>query len=336
MKTNSFVAGAVGFVLGAALFAGGAAYAEGVSAERSTQPVFVDSKRVELEAYNIYGSNYVKLRDVGKTAGFNVYWDGAVQIDTTAPYTGEAPAAVTPAPQTAPATDTAPDASAGANPAIFAGSYTREAYNALRQTVTTRTDSAPVAMSDATWDAMQEVIAAIGEWPAYHLKMNGGKAYFTAQYSDSYQAAADYCRSFIDGLAGKSDADKARLIALYVCDRLDYQSDAFSTPRTVLVSDAVSRGNCMSYAHNFMYLCNMANIPCVFAHSADHQWNEVYVGDEWRSVDLTGTDVGYDSAKPERATVFFTAQDMQGASYRQAQALLTMIAKEVLVPGSTK
>ena len=292
MKTKMFVAGAVGFVLGAALFAGGAAYAEGVSAERSAQAVYIDGQRVEMEAYNIFGSNYVKLRDVGQAVGFNVYWNGAVQIDTSAPYTGEAPASA-PAPQE----QSAPDASASANPAIFTGSYTREAYNALRQTVATRADSAPVAMADAT---------------------------------------ADYCKPFIDGLAGKSDADKVRAIALYVCDHLEYQSSTLSSPREVLTSDAVSRGNCMSYAHNFMFLCNMADIPCVFVHSADHQWNEVYVGGEWRSVDLTGTDVGYDSAKPERATVFFTKQDMQGASYQQAQPMLTMIAKEVLVPGSTK
>ena len=91
MKNNSFVVGAVSFALGAALFGGGAAYAEGVMAERSTNAVYVDGQRVELEAYTIFGSNYVKLRDVGKAVNINVYWDGAVQIDTDAPYTGEAP-----------------------------------------------------------------------------------------------------------------------------------------------------------------------------------------------------------------------------------------------------
>ena len=337
MKCGKILYGAACFMLGAALFGGGAAYAAGVMAERSTNTVYVDGQQVELEAYLINGANYVKLRDVGQTVGFNVYWNGTVQIQSAAPYTGEAPATTpTPQEQTAPTMSAAPDVSASANPSIFTGSYTREAYNAIRQTVSTRADSAPVAMSDGTWDAMQEVIAAIGEWPAYHLKMAGGMAHFTVQYSDTYQAAADYCKPFIDSLAGKNDTDKVKAIAFYVCDRLTYATNAFSGPNTALTSDAVSRGNCMSYAHNFMFLCNMADIPCVFVHSADHQWNEVYVGGEWRSVDLTGTDVGYDSAKPERATVFFTKQDMQGASYQQAQPMLTMIAKEVLVPGSTK
>ena len=328
-----------GIVLGAILFGGAAAYAAaGVMAERSAQAVYVDGQRVELEAYNIGGNNYVKLRDIGAAVDFNVYWDGsAVQIQSGTPYTGEAPAS-TPAQQepTIPAASAVPDESAKTNPAIFTGSYTREAYNALRQAVSTGTESTPIAMPEDTRDAMQEVIAAIGNWPFYHLETADGKAYFVPKYSDSYQEAAEYCKPFIDSLAGKSDADRVRAIALYVCDRLTYETNAFTSPRTVLVSDAVSKGNCMSYAHNFMFLCNMADIPCVFVHSADHQWNEVYVDGEWRSIDLTGTDVGYDSVRPERATVFFTAEDMQGASFQQTQPMLTMFAKEVLVPGSTR
>ena len=31
--------------------------------------------------------NYVKLRDMGKQVGFNVYWNAGVQIDTGHPYT---------------------------------------------------------------------------------------------------------------------------------------------------------------------------------------------------------------------------------------------------------
>ena len=42
-------------------------------------------------AYNIAGNNYVRLRDIGRQVGFNVYWLDGVQIDTDAPYTGEAP-----------------------------------------------------------------------------------------------------------------------------------------------------------------------------------------------------------------------------------------------------
>ena len=72
-----------GIVLGATLFGGVAAYAAGVMAERSAQAVYVDGQRVELEAYNIGGNNYVKLRDIGAAVDFNVYWDGSDTIATT-------------------------------------------------------------------------------------------------------------------------------------------------------------------------------------------------------------------------------------------------------------
>ncbi|MBR2743099.1 MAG: PepSY domain-containing protein [Clostridia bacterium] len=66
----------------------------GVMAQRSTQTVFVDGSRVELETYLINDSNYVKLRDVGQVINFNVYWDGsAVQMQSRSPYTGMPPAA---------------------------------------------------------------------------------------------------------------------------------------------------------------------------------------------------------------------------------------------------
>ena len=48
-----------------------------------------------MEAYGIAGHNYVKLRDIGKAVGFEVYWDGdakCVQVESGKPYTGEAPA----------------------------------------------------------------------------------------------------------------------------------------------------------------------------------------------------------------------------------------------------
>ena len=91
MKKGTILYGAACFMLGAALCGGGAAYAAGVMAERSTNAFYVDGEQVELPAYAINGNNYVKLRDVGEAVGFNVYWDGAVQIETDRPYTGVAP-----------------------------------------------------------------------------------------------------------------------------------------------------------------------------------------------------------------------------------------------------
>ena len=85
-----------GLLVGATLFGGTAAYAAGVMAEQSMNRFLVDGQEVQLNAYAINGSNYLKLRDIGKAVGFNVYWDTelhCVQIVSDAPYTGVAPAA---------------------------------------------------------------------------------------------------------------------------------------------------------------------------------------------------------------------------------------------------
>ena len=80
---------AVGMALGTAL-TGGAVVA-GITTQPAWSPIYVDEQQVEMTAYNILGNNYVKLRDVGKTVGFNVYWDSGIRVDSKSPYTGEAP-----------------------------------------------------------------------------------------------------------------------------------------------------------------------------------------------------------------------------------------------------
>lgn len=92
MKNKGFFAG---LLCGALIFGGTTAYAAGVIAELSTQPIYVDGQQASITAYNINGNNYVKLRDIGEKVGFNVYWDSGVQIDSDAAYTGVAPAQAT-------------------------------------------------------------------------------------------------------------------------------------------------------------------------------------------------------------------------------------------------
>ena len=88
-----------GLLIGAALTGGSAAVAAGIMAERSHHRVVVDGKEVQMEAYVINGNNYVKLRDMGKAVGFEVFWDSdakCVQVKSGIPYTGEAPAKAEP------------------------------------------------------------------------------------------------------------------------------------------------------------------------------------------------------------------------------------------------
>ncbi len=83
--------------IGAIITGGASAYTAGILAERSTNRIYVNGQKVQMEAYTVNGNNYVKLRDIGKAVGFEVYWDstnGCVQVESGKPYTGTAPAKV--------------------------------------------------------------------------------------------------------------------------------------------------------------------------------------------------------------------------------------------------
>lgn len=110
MKRGSFAAGFLTCLLLAGVTT--TAYAAGIVAERSTNRIVIDGKEVQMEAYVINGNNYVKLRDIGKAVGFEVYWDsenGCVQVESGKPYTGEEPAkdgVIKPTPQPEPTVPT--------------------------------------------------------------------------------------------------------------------------------------------------------------------------------------------------------------------------------------
>ena len=83
-----------GLFIGAVITGGASAYTAGILAERSTNRIYVNGQKVQMEAYTINGNNYVKLRDIGEQLGFNVYWNSdskCVQVESDKPYTGEAP-----------------------------------------------------------------------------------------------------------------------------------------------------------------------------------------------------------------------------------------------------
>lgn len=357
---------AAGLVLGAALFGGGTALAAGLLAEPSAQTFFVNGQQVQLEAYAINGHNYVQLRDVGRAIDFGVTYDGktnSVWLESQSPYVEETPA--TAQPTTGPKTLTGDswageDYSQKANPAIFTGSYTRAAYNAARQTIVDKETIvagnndkgynpgytyAYVNGSAETVIAMEDALAALSGYPSYATGTEPGITnlyaypnYFicTAKYPAPYAEAAAYTDSFIKSLAGLTDREKVRQIDFYVADRLTYDVDSFSSPRTVLTSDAVQGGNCMAYAHNFAFLCARAGIPNLLCHSDDHQWNQVYVDGQWWNVDVGADDVGDDVATRDLVTILHKDLEMQGTSYVNAAPEVTLFVKELLVPGSTK
>lgn len=328
-----------GVVLGATLLGGAQAAADGILAQRSSAPFFLNGSPVEVETYLIHDNHFFMLRDIAKLVDFGVTWNaesGTVSIDTLVGYDGEykAPAApVTQAEETEPVTLTAYHEQA--NAAVFDSVYTADAYDALRECIVNGGDSTAVAMSDETRAAMQNVTAAVGCYPSYDLTSNAvGKVQFHSKRSSTYTNAATTCEKFLDTLKGNSESERLHAIACYVCEHLDYDANSTSTPRTLFTDGAVKKGNCVSFAHGFQFLCNLADIPCILVHSDIHQWNEVYTNGRWYCVDLTSFEIGY--TENETATLLHDASELQSAIFRQAEPQLTCFAKELLVPGSTK
>jgi len=87
---------ASGVLLGAAV--AGPAASAALTAQQSSQRIYVDGEPVQIEAYSIGGNNYCKLRDVGKAVGFHVSYDAltnTVRINTNEAYEDETAASGT-------------------------------------------------------------------------------------------------------------------------------------------------------------------------------------------------------------------------------------------------
>jgi hypothetical protein len=327
-----------GVVLGATLFGGAQAAADGILAQRSSAPFFLNGSPVEVETYLIHNNHFFMLRDIAKLVDFGVTWNaesGTVSIDTMTGYDGEYKAATATDAQTRETTpEAAPAYHEQANAAVFDGVYIREAYDALRECMG-EGKSTEISMSADTRTAIQGVCAAIGTYPSYELSTAAdGKAHFQRKQSSAYADAAAICQRFLATLNGKSESEKLDAIACYVCARLDYDANSTSTPRALFADSSVKKGNCMSFAHGFQFLCDLADIPCVFVHSDIHQWNEVYTGGRWYCVDLTDYEIGYTERGSDR--LLHDASELQGSVFRQTEPHLTQFAKELLVPNSTK
>lgn len=164
-----------GLLIGAVLTGGSAAVAAGIMAERSHHRVVVDGKEVQMEAYVINGNNYVKLRDVGKAVGFEVYWDsanGCVQVESGKPYTGEAPAKAEPDKP-----ESQPEPTAPANDADV---------DAMKQDIVDRTNAlrkengiAPLTTSDKLMQAAQVRADEMAASGAYSHTRPDGRKYTT-------------------------------------------------------------------------------------------------------------------------------------------------------------
>ena len=93
----------IGVLAGLALCGPAGAAVQQLTATPTTQSFYVDGQQVQFEAYQLHGSNFVKLRDVGQAVDFAVDYDGStnsVHINSALPYQKEmtTPAPAIPAP----------------------------------------------------------------------------------------------------------------------------------------------------------------------------------------------------------------------------------------------
>ena len=133
-----------GLLCGAVLFSGTAVLANsGVLAQITSQIFFLNGKQAELFAYNIGGNNYIKLRDVAALFGADIEYieetnSVCMETEVKGETLTEEPDAVLPQISEISADGTSyskEDYSANASQSIFGNICTKEAYNAMRQTI---------------------------------------------------------------------------------------------------------------------------------------------------------------------------------------------------------
>lgn len=248
------------------------------------------------------------------------------------------------------------DFSANANQSIFSDIYTKDAYNAMRQTVADTksivygngadgynsayryahyVDDEFTFMAPGKTDtAMKSVANILSGYYTYsfdteptvrNLYEYPGYRILKVQINPKYESANAATDSFVESIANLPDKEKVKVIAAYIADRIVYKDENVAGINDIFTSTTPVGGICGTYANAFIYLCQRANIPCITIKDKIHAWNEVYIGGIWQIIDVSY----YDVARTDES--LFT-NNYPRIEVTQAK---TEFAKELLVPGST-
>jgi transglutaminase-like putative cysteine protease len=249
------------------------------------------------------------------------------------------------------------DFSQKANPDIFNDIYTREAYNAIRQTIADRdfitqdTDETGYNPNYSYAHYIDEkftfnnagksdtaIKSAVSVLRGYYEYTFGVEPYVSNFFEypgyrickvmvrEHYAPANNATESFVQSLENVSDIEKVKRIQEYISDRIVYNGNDVAGLNKVFTSSTPVNGLCGTYSDAFIYLCQRANIPCITVQSSDHAWNEVYVEGHWRTVDVSYYDIARDDNVLLNDNYPKTDINIAG----------TKFAKELLVPSSTK
>ena len=233
------------------------------------------------------------------------------------------------------------DFSQEASPEVFAGAYSRELYNAIRQTMVDGTSENPAYTMVAKGDDYSAVKNLIGRMEGvlryeHHVPRNFTDYwryldYFavSAEMPENYQAPLDFIQSALDH-AGTLATDRERVEAFndYIRTLLAYQKGKTAgITQTFAPHTGELKAACGSYARAMKFLCAAADIPCFTVSNKTHTWNLVYVNGRWLHVDVSANDLSGRNG-------VLLVESYQTGKDQAPEA--TAFLKELFVPGSTK
>jgi len=233
------------------------------------------------------------------------------------------------------------DFSQEANPSVFTGAYSRELYNAIRQTMVDGTSENPAYTMVSKGDDYSAVKNLIGRMEGvlryeHHVPRNFTDYwryldYFavSAEMPENYQAPLDFIQSALDH-AGTLATDRERVEAFndYIRTLLAYQKGKTAgVTQTFAPHAGELKAACGSYARALKFLCAAADIPCFTVSSKTHTWNLVYVDGQWLHVDVSANDLSGRNG-------VLLVESYQTGKDQAPEA--TAFLKELFVPGSTK
>ena len=232
------------------------------------------------------------------------------------------------------------DFSQEASPEVFTGVYSRELYNAIRQTMLDGTsDTAPAytMVGKEDYSAVKKLVGRMEGVLRYehHVPQNFTDYWrhldyyaVSAEMPENYQAPLDFIQPVIEATAEMGDRERVEYFNDYIRTLLAYQKGKTAgITQTFAPHAGELKAACGSYARALKFLCGAADIPCFTVSSKTHTWNLVYVDGQWLHVDVSANDLSGRNG-------VLLVESYQTGKDQAPEA--TAFLKELFVPGSTK
>ncbi len=233
------------------------------------------------------------------------------------------------------------DFSKQANPKVFTGPYTRELYNAIRQTMVDGTSEKPgyTMVSKENYSEVKNLIDRLDGvlWYEHHVPQNFKNYwqyldYFavSAEMPEDYREPLEFIQPVISEVEKlETDREKVKRLNDYLRTLLAYEKGKYAgIQRTFAPHAGELKGDCRAYAGALKFLCGAADIPCFTISTKIHTWNLVYADGQWLHVDVSANDLSRQNGILLSATCSSEKNDIAPGA--------TAFLKELLVPGSTK